>query len=133
MLIRGEYLDEFPVDVLGGGGGVAVNMNVNEVIANLANEFLGGARGAYDPIDPKAHVNASQSTADVCHTALRIAIIENWTTLRRVLDDCVAAAAPKRGSFARFSRWREPACRTRSRFHSASCSAATARRCAPGW
>src|SRR5271166_5536243 len=37
-LIAGEHLDQFPVDVLGGGGGIAVNMNVNEVLANLANE-----------------------------------------------------------------------------------------------
>ena len=44
-LIRGEHLEQFPVDMLAGGGSIAVNMNVNEVIANLANEYLGGARG----------------------------------------------------------------------------------------
>ena len=41
-LIRGEHLAQFPIDMLAGGGGIAVNMNVNEVIANLANEHLGG-------------------------------------------------------------------------------------------
>src|SRR5260370_39329756 len=82
-LIAGEHLDQFPVDVLGGGGGIAVNMNLNEVIANLANEDLGCQLGSYQPIDPKLHVNASQSTADVCHTASRLAILDSWTDLRR--------------------------------------------------
>jgi aspartate ammonia-lyase len=94
-LIAGQHLDQFPVDVLGGGGGIAVNMNVNEVVANLANEILGGAHGSYDPIDPKRHVNASQSTADVCHTASHIAILEAWMALRRVLGEFVMAAQAK--------------------------------------
>jgi aspartate ammonia-lyase len=93
--------DQFPVDVLGGGGAVAVNMNLNEVIANLANESLGGTRGNYDPIEPKLHVNASQSTADVCHTAARIAIIKMSDALRRVLANCVAAAQAKAEQFNR--------------------------------
>jgi aspartate ammonia-lyase len=97
-LLAGAYLDHFPVDVLGGGGGIAVNSNVNEVIANLANESLGGNRGLYDPVDPK-HVNASQSTADVCHTAARIAILEEWTDLRRVLGDCISSAEAKGKQF----------------------------------
>jgi len=98
-LIAGDHLDEFLVDVLGGGGGIAINMNVNEVIANLANEGLGGERGRYDPIDPKRHVNASQSTADVCHTATRLAILEEWTDLRRVLGDCINSAEAKGEQF----------------------------------
>jgi aspartate ammonia-lyase len=98
-LIAGAYLDHFPVDVLGGGGGIAVNSNLNEVIANLANESLGGNRGIYDPVDPKRHVNASQSTADVCHSAARIAILEEWTGLRRVLGDCIISAQAKGKQF----------------------------------
>lgn len=98
-LIGGDYLDHFPVDVLGGGGGIAVNTNVNEVIANLACESLGATRGIYDPVDPGLHVNASQSTADVCHTAARVAIIEMWIGLRRVLDDCIAATRRQAAQF----------------------------------
>jgi len=90
-VIGGEHLDQFPVDVLSGGGGISVNMNVNEVIANLANERLGRARGTYDPVHPKTHVNASQSTADVCHSAIRIATLEHWADLHPVLAECVAA------------------------------------------
>lgn len=79
---------EFPVDVLAGGGAVAINMNLNEVIANLANEMLGSERGSYSPVDPKLHVNASQSTADVCHTAARLAILNCSKGLHRVVFAC---------------------------------------------
>jgi aspartate ammonia-lyase len=94
-LIRGEYPDQFPVDALGGGGSIAVNMNLNEVIANLANEHAGGTRGTYRPVDPKTHVNASQSTADVCHSAIRIAILERWAATRRALAACASASRVK--------------------------------------
>jgi aspartate ammonia-lyase len=94
-LLRGEYLSQFPVDLLAGGGSIAVNMNVNEVIANLASEFLGGARGTYQPVHPKLHVNASQSTADVCHTAVRMTVLRRWSELRRALARCVAAFRAK--------------------------------------
>src|SRR5580704_12091528 len=91
-LIRGEHLAQFPVDMLAGGGSIAVNMNVNEVIANLASEYLGGARGTYQPVHPKLHVNASQSTADVCHTAVRMTVLSRSAGLRRGLAECVAAS-----------------------------------------
>ena len=98
-LIRGEHRDQFPVDMLGGGGSIAVNMNVNEVIANLASERLGGARGTYKPIHPKSHVNASQSTADVCHSAARMTIVDRWIELRRILRNCVRAYRAKAVEF----------------------------------
>ncbi|WP_423969563.1 lyase family protein [Candidatus Binatus sp.] len=94
-LIRGEHLAQFPVDMLAGGGGIAVNMNVNEVVANLANEHLGAAHGSYLPVHPKRHVNASQSTADVCHTAARMTVLDRWSGLRRTLRRCVAAFRAK--------------------------------------
>jgi aspartate ammonia-lyase len=95
FLIRGAPPDQFPVDVIGGGGGIGVNMNINEVIANFANEHLGGKRGAYAPVDPKRHVNASQSTADVCHTAIRIAALDRWKPLRTALGALVSATRAK--------------------------------------
>jgi len=94
-LIRGEHLAQFPVDMLAGGGSIAINMNVNEVIANLASEYLGGARGTYQPVHPKLHVNASQSTADVCHTAVRMTVLGRWSGLRRTLSKCVATFRAK--------------------------------------
>jgi aspartate ammonia-lyase len=89
-LIRGEHLAQFPVDMLSGGGSIAINMNINEVIANLASEYLCGARGTYQRVHPKLHVNGSQSTADVCHTAIRMTALSRWRGLRRALDQCVA-------------------------------------------
>ncbi len=96
-LIRGEHRDQFPVDLLGGGGSIAVNMNLNEVIANLASEQMGGARGAYKLVHPKSHVNASQSTADVCHSAARITVLDRWSELHRVLRNCIRAYRAKAG------------------------------------
>ena len=98
-LIAGEHRNQFPVDVLGGGGEIAVNMNLNEVIANLANETLGAGRGISAPVHPKTHVNASQSTSDVCHTAARIAIVQMWSDLEHSLDGCIAALRAKAREF----------------------------------
>jgi aspartate ammonia-lyase len=81
--------------MLAGGGSIAVNMNVNEVIANLASEFLGGARGTYRLVHPRLHVSASQSTADVCHTAVRMTVLGRWNGLRRALGKCVGAFRAK--------------------------------------
>src|SRR5262249_24039177 len=72
-LLKGAYRDQFVVDVFQAGAGTSFNMNVNEVIANLANRSLGGKLGEYKPIHPNDHVNASQSTNDVFPTALRVA------------------------------------------------------------
>lgn len=70
-----EHAGQFPVDALQGGAGTSTNMNVNEVIANLANIHLGGSPGDYHLVHPLDHVNCCQSTNDVYPTALRIAAI----------------------------------------------------------
>lgn len=84
-LIAGAHLEHFPVDMLHGGGGIGTNMNVNEVIANLANGHAGMAHGTYSPVHPVDHVNASQSTSDVCHTAMRMAIVQEYEGLNELL------------------------------------------------
>lgn len=76
---------EFPIHYLHGGGGTSANMNVNEVIANLAEEKLGGKRGKYKKIHPIDHVNLNQSTNDVYPTACHMAIIRMWPKLRTSL------------------------------------------------
>ena len=75
-IASGSYRSAFPLPVLQGGGGTSTNMNVNEVIANLAEESLGGVRGAYAIVRPLDHVNRSQSTNDVYPTALALATLE---------------------------------------------------------
>lgn len=74
ILDEGRCMDQFPVDVFQGGAGTSVNMNTNEVVANLALEELGYDKGRYDVINPNDHVNKSQSTNDAYPTGFRIAI-----------------------------------------------------------
>jgi aspartate ammonia-lyase len=69
-----DYLQCFPVDVFQGGAGTSVNMNVNEVIANVALTLQGFEKGAYDRLNPNDHVNKSQSTNDAYPTGFRVAI-----------------------------------------------------------
>ena len=72
-ILDGKLDEHFPLSVYQTGSGTQTNMNVNEVIANRANEILGGARGAKSPIHPNDHVNMSQSSNDVFPTATHIA------------------------------------------------------------
>ena len=68
-IIDGEFHDAFVVDRFQAGAGTSHNMNSNEVIANLANEAMGGSKGRYDPVHPNDHVNMGQSTNDTIPTA----------------------------------------------------------------
>ena len=74
-LIAGEMRDQFVTDFIQGGAGTSTNMNANEVIANLALEHLGRAKGEYQHVSPNDHVNYGQSTNDVYPTAFRLALI----------------------------------------------------------
>lgn len=74
VLVNGRCMDQFPSDVYQGGAGTSVNMNTNEVIANLALEILGHKKGEYSIVNPMDHVNASQSTNDAYPTGFRIAV-----------------------------------------------------------
>ena len=69
----GLHDDQFPLVIWQTGSGTQTNMNVNEVIAGLANESLGGTRGGKSPVHPNDHVNQSQSSNDSFPTALHIA------------------------------------------------------------
>ena len=89
-LIKGEFPDQFPVDVFQGGGGIGINMNLNEVIASLAGEG----------VDPVEHVNMSQSTSDVCHTAMRITIDELLVAFLLELEEAGDVLAHKATEFA---------------------------------
>jgi aspartate ammonia-lyase len=84
-LLEQGWDGHFPVHVLHGGGGTSANMNANEVLANLAEERLGGRRGEYRLIHPNDHANLNQSTNDVYPTACHVAAILQWAGLRRSL------------------------------------------------
>jgi fumarate hydratase class II len=72
-VIDGKLNDQFPLVVWQTGSGTQTNMNLNEVIANRANELLGGKRGEKSPVHPNDHVNMSQSSNDAFPTAMHIA------------------------------------------------------------
>ena len=74
-ILHGKLLRWFVVDVYQAGAGTSHNMNVNEVVANRAIEILKGNKGDYRIVHPNDDVNMSQSTNDVCPTAIRIASI----------------------------------------------------------
>ena len=76
-LIDGRYHDQFPVDPYQGGAGTSTNMNLNEVMANVALELTGHSLGEYDVIEPHDDLNMSQSTNDSYPTALKVAIFTN--------------------------------------------------------
>lgn len=84
-VLSGECWDSFPLQALQGGAGTSANMNVNEVLANLALLELGHRPGEYEIIHPLDDVNRGQSTNDVFPTALRIAAIGQ---LRALSDAC---------------------------------------------
>jgi fumarate hydratase, class II len=72
-VIDGKLDEHFPLVVWQTGSGTQTNMNLNEVIANRANEMLGGELGAKQPVHPNDHVNMSQSSNDAFPTAMHIA------------------------------------------------------------
>lgn len=74
-VIEGKWNDQFIVDPIQGGAGTSINMNANEVIANLALEKIGDEKGNYSRISPNTHINMSQSTNDAFPTAIHIAIL----------------------------------------------------------
>lgn len=74
-VIEGAFDEFIIIDLFQAGAGTSLHMNINEVIANRANELLGKTLGSYTPIHPNDTVNYGQSTNDVIPTAIRIATI----------------------------------------------------------
>jgi fumarate hydratase class II len=95
----GSLRDHFPLDVFQTGSGTSWNMNVNEVIANRANELLGGKRGQKQPVHPNDHVNKGQSSNDVIPSAINISNRLELDTLLQALDFLEAELAEKTNRF----------------------------------
>jgi fumarate hydratase, class II len=100
-VIDGKFDDHFPLVVWQTGSGTQTNMNLNEVIANRANELLGGKLGAKEPVHPNDHVNMSQSSNDSFPTAMHIAAAMRITgDLVPALDELHRALRKKEKTFA---------------------------------
>ena len=98
-ILSGKMREWFLVDVYQAGAGTSHNMNTNEVIANRANEILGGKKGDYSPVHPNDHVNMAQSTNDVCPTAIRIAALLALNPLATALENLEKELAGKGKEF----------------------------------
>ena len=100
-VIDGKLDDHFPLVVWQTGSGTQTNMNLNEVIANRANEMLGGELGAKTPVHPNDHVNMSQSSNDSFPTAMHIAAARAISAqLIPALSELLAALRAKQDAFA---------------------------------
>jgi fumarate hydratase, class II len=101
-VIDGKLDDHFPLVVWQTGSGTQSNMNLNEVIANRANEMLGGERGTKKPVHPNDHVNMSQSSNDSFPTAMHIAAAGRIIAdLIPALSELHAALRKKEKAFAK--------------------------------
>jgi fumarate hydratase, class II len=99
-LLDGRWQEQFVVDPIQAGAGTSHNMNVNEVIANRANEHLGFAlKAANKPISPNDHVNMAQSTNDTIPTAIRLGCLWRLDELLTTLDDLAIAFRHKADEF----------------------------------
>ena len=98
-VLGGQHRDQFVVDPYQAGAGTSHNMNVNEVLANRANELLGSARGTYSPVHPNDHVNMAQSTNDTIPTNIRLAALSRLQPLVGAFQGLRDALAAKGKQF----------------------------------
>ena len=99
-VIAGKYDNQFIVDVIQGGAGTSTNMNANEVIANIALEYMGHERGEYQYCSPNDHVNGSQSTNDAYPCATRLAIYAKHLQMLPVIDKFIESLDKKAVEFS---------------------------------
>ena len=98
-VLAGQHRQHFVVDPYQAGAGTSHNMNCNEVLANRANELLGGKRGEYKPVHPNDHVNMAQSTNDVIPTAMRLAALAQLPALLDAMGRLARAFLTKGKAF----------------------------------
>ena len=98
-VLAGQHREHFVVDPYQAGAGTSHNMNVNEVLANRANELLGGKRGEYKPVHPNDHVNMAQSTNDTIPTNIRLACLSRLEAFVSAFDGLRDALLAKAREF----------------------------------
>ncbi len=103
-ILSGQFRDQFVVDVYQAGAGTSFNMNCNEVLANRANEILGGTKGEYKPIHPNDHVNRAQSTNDTFPTAMHVSTLLGLKRLIPILENLAEAFAVRGKEFAKIPK-----------------------------
>ena len=86
-LIAGEFLDQFVVDMIQGGAGTSTNMNVNEVLTNIALESMGHKKGEYQYLHPNDHTNLGQSTNDTYPSSIKVAAHAKLGDLLKAMEE----------------------------------------------
>ncbi len=86
IIQENKHLDQFPIDIFQTGSGTQTNMNMNEVLANRANEILGSPMGKKHPVHPNDHVNKSQSSNDVIPSTMHLSTLHMIQNLFPVLE-----------------------------------------------
>ena len=94
-LINGEFIDQFVVDMMQGGAGTSTNMNVNEVITNIALESMGHKKGEYQYLHPNDHTNLGQSTNDTYPSSIKVATHEKLGHLLEAMEELKAELEKK--------------------------------------
>lgn len=86
-LIAGEFIDQFVVDMIQGGAGTSTNMNVNEVLTNIALESMGHKKGEYQYLHPNDHTNLGQSTNDTYPSSIKVATHAKLGDLLKAMEE----------------------------------------------
>ncbi|QBG36381.1 aspartate ammonia-lyase [Litorilituus sediminis] len=100
QVIAGNFNDSFPIDMIQGGAGTSTNMNINEVIANIALTDMGHEKGQYQFMHPNSDVNMSQSTNDVYPSAVRLSILLKQAPLLAAVTELMDAFDNKAEQFS---------------------------------
>ncbi len=103
-IIVGKHQDQFVVDMINSGAGTAFNMNVNEVVANVALRVLGKRQGQYQFLHPNDHVNMSQSSNDTYPTAMHMSILFSLQNLIPGIDKLIKSLDKKAKKFSKFKK-----------------------------
>ncbi|MFZ0557368.1 MAG: aspartate ammonia-lyase, partial [Nitrososphaeraceae archaeon] len=94
-LLSGEFFDQIIIEPINSGAGTALNMNINEVIANIALETVGEEKGKYEIISPNDHVNMSQSSNDTFPTAMHLSILLGLKNFLQAIDQLIKSLKNK--------------------------------------
>ena len=103
-IIDGKHQDQFVVDMINSGAGTAFNMNVNEVVANIALRVLGKRQGQYQFLHPNDHVNMSQSSNDTYPTAMHMSILFSLQNLIPEINKLIKSLDKKAKKFSKFKK-----------------------------
>lgn len=98
-LLSGEFLDQIIIEPINSGAGTAFNMNINEVIANIALVMIGEGLGNYEIISPNDHVNMSQSSNDTFPTAMHLAILLGLKNFLQAIEGLIKSLKDKSVEF----------------------------------